>query len=63
MAPTIYALLGVDIPSDVDGENRAPVLAHIAPADEEHHEPDVESPYSPEEEEIVRQRLEALGYL
>ncbi|HEY5096209.1 MAG TPA: alkaline phosphatase family protein [Candidatus Eremiobacteraceae bacterium] len=63
LAPTIYALLGVDIPSDVDGVNRAPVHANIAPAEADHHEPDVESPYSPEEEEIVRQRLEALGYL
>jgi len=63
LAPTIYALLGVAIPSDVDGVNRAPVHATIAPAGPDENESDVESPYSPEEEEIVRQRLEALGYL
>jgi predicted AlkP superfamily phosphohydrolase/phosphomutase len=63
LAPTIYALLGVEIPNDVDGMNRAPVHASIAHSVSDPHESDVESPYSPEEEEIVRQRLEALGYL
>jgi len=63
LAPTIYALVGVEIPADVDGVNRAPVLATIAPAGADAEDSDVESPYSPEEEEIVRQRLEALGYL
>jgi len=63
LAPTIYALLGVAIPSDVDGVNRAPVHATIGQSGDDVNESDVESPYSPEEEEIVRQRLEALGYL
>ncbi|HEY7980623.1 MAG TPA: alkaline phosphatase family protein [Candidatus Eremiobacteraceae bacterium] len=63
LAPTIYALLGVDIPADVDGVNRAPVRAVVAPASADDANADAESPYSPEEEEIVRQRLEALGYL
>jgi hypothetical protein len=53
----------VAVPSDVDGVNRAPVRATIAPSGSDENESDVESPYSPEEEEIVRQRLEALGYL
>jgi predicted AlkP superfamily phosphohydrolase/phosphomutase len=63
LAPTIYALLGVDIPHDVDGVNRAPIRATTAPAGSDDSQSDAESPYSPEEEEIVRQRLEALGYL
>jgi predicted AlkP superfamily phosphohydrolase/phosphomutase len=63
LAPTIYALVGADIPADVDGVNRAPVHAAVAPAIAGGNESDAESPYSPEEEEIVRQRLEALGYL
>jgi predicted AlkP superfamily phosphohydrolase/phosphomutase len=63
LAPTIYALVRADIPSDVDGVNRAPVHASVAQSVADPSESDGESPYSPEEEEIVRQRLEALGYL
>jgi predicted AlkP superfamily phosphohydrolase/phosphomutase len=54
LAPTIYSLLDLPVPADCDGINRSPsktIVGAAAPA------------YSPEEEEIVRKRLEDLGYL
>lgn len=57
VAPTVLAMLEAEIHPETDGENRsanAPVTAKV-PADA--------VPYSYEEEEIVRKRLEDLGYL
>jgi predicted AlkP superfamily phosphohydrolase/phosphomutase len=54
VAATVYALLEAPAPLDCDGVNRSPKLAAVA----------AETPaYSVEEEEIVRKRLEDLGYL
>lgn len=61
VAPTVYAVLGVPVPDDVDGENRADVAATTGAAPGVMHGD--ESAYTPEEEELVRKRLEALGYL
>lgn len=61
VAATIYALLGVPIPADVDGVNRSLFPSETTSA------PAIESvplaAYSADEEETVRKRLEALGYL
>lgn len=54
LAPTVYSLLGVDIPDDCDGTNLSPRETQYAAT---------VSAYSTEEEEIVRKRLEDLGYL
>ena len=54
LAATVYALLDLPLPVDCDGINRSPsktIVGAAAPA------------YSAEEEEIVRKRLEDLGYL
>jgi predicted AlkP superfamily phosphohydrolase/phosphomutase len=54
LAPTVYSLLDLSVPADCDGVNRSPsktIVGATAPA------------YSAEEEEIVRKRLEDLGYL
>ncbi|HTV75177.1 MAG TPA: alkaline phosphatase family protein [Candidatus Acidoferrales bacterium] len=63
LAPTVYALLGESIPNDCDGVNRSPRQslaggAALATANDRG-----KSVYSAEEEEIVRKRLEDLGYL
>ncbi len=61
VAPTIYGLLGLAIPNDVDGVDRSGRAAPSGPA---HHMRSEDSkPYSEQEEELVRKRLEALGYL
>jgi predicted AlkP superfamily phosphohydrolase/phosphomutase len=69
VAPTICALLGIPPPADADGINRASTAVlpaadavHAGPATAAHATVPA-SPYTPEEEEIVRKRLEALGYL
>lgn len=54
LAATVYAILGVAAPADCDGINRSPALAYVSAE---------ATPYSSEEEEIVRKRLEDLGYL
>lgn len=59
LAPTVYALLDLPIPSDCDGENRSTRSAVLTSVAASAHE----SAYSSEEEEIVRKRLEDLGYL
>jgi predicted AlkP superfamily phosphohydrolase/phosphomutase len=54
LAATVYSLLDLPISADCDGINRSPsktIVGAAAPA------------YSAEEEEIVRKRLEDLGYL
>jgi predicted AlkP superfamily phosphohydrolase/phosphomutase len=66
VTPTILALLGVPVPSDLDGRPLDEMLEHVevmagdrAASDEAERE----SGYSPEEEEAVRKRLEDLGYI
>jgi predicted AlkP superfamily phosphohydrolase/phosphomutase len=54
LAPTVYALLDLPVPDDCDGVNRSLKTAAVAAT---------AAPYSAEEEEIVRKRLEDLGYL
>ncbi len=54
LATTVYALLDVEIPPDADGINRSPSKTVVGAG---------ASPYSAEEEAIVRKRLEDLGYL
>jgi uncharacterized sulfatase len=54
LAATVYALLGVAAPPDIDGVNRSPAYAEVAATN---------GAYSSEEEAIVRKRLEDLGYL
>jgi predicted AlkP superfamily phosphohydrolase/phosphomutase len=54
VAATVYALLEAEAPADIDGINRSPKTAVAAVH---------ASAYSAEEEEIVRKRLEDLGYL
>lgn len=58
VAPTVYALLDLEIPDDIDGENRSGKTV----VNTSHSGVDA-SPYSHEEEAIVRKRLEDLGYL
>jgi len=63
LAPTVYALLDVTIPEDCDGLNRSQrrtLVGATAGATADARE---SSAYSAEEEEIVRKRLEDLGYL
>ena len=61
VAPTIYAVLGMEIPDDVDGVNRSPFHATTQHGS---MEDTVQQPsFTPEEEQLVRARLEALGYL
>lgn len=62
VAPTVCALLGVSAPSGADGANRARSVLPVASAQAVAATVGV-SPYTEEEEEIVRRRLEALGYL
>ena len=72
VAPTVMYTLGIPIPSDMDGKPLAGLFeetytqqAEAAYTDERKHE-DVGSDeygYSEEEEESVRLKLEALGYL
>jgi predicted AlkP superfamily phosphohydrolase/phosphomutase len=54
LAATVYALLDLPLPPDSDGINRSPSAAVVGTTT---------SAYSAEEEEIVRKRLEDLGYL
>lgn len=64
VAPTIYALLDVAIPSYVDGVNRSPAVQRsVTDAGQISSIQPAQAAYSPEEEELVKQRLEALGYL
>jgi predicted AlkP superfamily phosphohydrolase/phosphomutase len=71
LAPTIYSLMGVPIPQDVDGQ---PLHQVFAPGYESvpHYEsgpvdyfvkPDAEQVYSPEEEAAVAEQLRDLGYV
>lgn len=61
VAATVYGLLGVPIPSDVDGVDRSG-LGRAAQEQVTAAQPESQ-PYTAEEEELVRKRLEALGYL
>jgi predicted AlkP superfamily phosphohydrolase/phosphomutase len=70
LAPTIYALMGVPIPRDLDGQVLLQVLCpdcRISPRHEEstveHSAPNAEQVYSPDEEALVAQRLRDLGYV
>ena len=63
LAPTVYALLDVPIPEDCDGVNRSPRRALVGATAGAAASTPENSAYSPEEEEIVRKRLEDLGYL
>lgn len=54
LATTVYALLGAVAPADCDGKNLSPAHAAVAASS---------GAYTSEEEEIVRKRLEDLGYL
>jgi len=65
VAPTICGVLGVDLPEDRDGidrSNRRTKMADSANRVSCSSET-AEQPYTSEEEELVRRRLEALGYL
>lgn len=62
VAPTIYGVLGIPLPDDIDGRNVSEFTVGTRNvAQREQDEPS--RAYSAEEEEVVRQRLEALGYL
>ncbi len=72
VAPTVLYALGMPIPTDMDGKPLAGLFeeAHMQQTeasytDERKHEDvaDDEYGYSEEEEESVRLKLEALGYL
>jgi len=71
LAPTIYSLMGVPIPQDLDGQ---PLHRVFVPSYEivSHYEsgpvdyfvkPDAEQVYSPEEEAAVAEQLRNLGYV
>jgi predicted AlkP superfamily phosphohydrolase/phosphomutase len=71
LAPTIYSLMGVPIPQDLDGQ---PLHRVFVPSYEitPHYEsgpvdyfvkPDAEQVYSPEEEAAVAEQLRNLGYV
>jgi predicted AlkP superfamily phosphohydrolase/phosphomutase len=65
VTPTVLALLGVPVPSDLDGRpldmlERVQVVATDRAAVDTTER---ESGYTPEEEEAVRKRLEDLGYI
>lgn len=70
LAPTIYALMGVPIPRDVDGKVLHQAFApgtEVVPVYEngpaEFLEPDFEQAYSPEDEALVMEQLRNLGYV
>lgn len=66
LAPTVYALLGLPIPDICDGSNLSSAqVGRAAHAAQDHTMVQVSgnNAYSAEEEEIVRKRLEDLGYL
>jgi predicted AlkP superfamily phosphohydrolase/phosphomutase len=71
LAPTIYSLMGVPIPQDLDGQPLRQVFApdyEIVPEYEsgpvDHFiKPDVEQVYSLEEEALLAQHLRNLGYV
>ena len=71
LAPTIYTLMGVPIPQDLDGQVLCQVFApgyEIIPYYESSPvahivRPDVEQVYSPEEEAAVAEQLRNLGYV
>jgi predicted AlkP superfamily phosphohydrolase/phosphomutase len=62
IAPTVLHLLGLPVPSDMDGRSLAvgtPTVTQVEAA----KEGEAESAYSEEEKEAVRQHLRSLGYL
>ena len=63
VAATVYALLHVPVPEDCDGANRSAMRALVGAGVGTTENAAEGSAYSPEEEEIVRKRLEDLGYL
>ncbi len=62
VAATIYGLLDLPLPADVDGTDRSG-RSHNKATSEPALSPHESNPYTPDEEETVRRRLEALGYL
>lgn len=61
LAPTVYALLDEPVPNDCDGVNRSSKQVLTTAGEPAAHAD--QAVYSAEEEEIVRKRLEDLGYL